>query len=48
MVTLTIILLLLFVPASRRLLSDIFSAVLFVLGIAFLVTRESRTRRRGF
>lgn len=47
MITMTIIFLLLFVPASRRLLSSIVSAILVALGIAFLVTRDSRTHRKG-
>jgi hypothetical protein len=48
MVTLTIILLLLFIPASRRILGGMLSAVLAALGIAVFVTRNSSSgRRRG-
>ena len=48
MVTLTIIALLLFVPASRRILGGMLSGFLAALGVVFVVTRDSRMRRRGF
>jgi hypothetical protein len=47
MVTLTIILLLIFVPAARRILSQIFFGILGALGIITFVAGDSRTRRRG-
>lgn len=48
MVTLTIILLLLFVPVSRRILGGMLSAALAALGIAFVITRNASSgRRRG-
>jgi len=48
MVTLTVILLLAFVPASRRVLSGLLRGVFELLGVAFVVTRGSGGRRRGF
>jgi hypothetical protein len=48
MITLTIIALLVFVPASRRILGGFLSSILAALGVAFVVTRDSRPRRRGF
>jgi len=48
MITLTVIALLVFVPASRRILGGMLSSFLAALGVAFVVTRDSRTRRRGF
>lgn len=48
MVTLTIIALLVFVPASRRMLSGLLTLVLAALGIVFVVTRDSHTHRKGF
>ena len=47
MITLTIILLLMFVPASRRLLSRMLVSILAAIGIVFLVAPDSRPRRRG-
>jgi hypothetical protein len=47
MITLTIILLLVFVPASRRLLSRMLVSILGAIGIVFLVAPDSRPRRRG-
>jgi hypothetical protein len=47
MVTLTIIALLIFVPASRRILSGFVSGVFGVLGLSFMITRVSGGRRRG-
>ena len=48
MITLTLILLLVFVPASRRILSGILFGAFSLLGLAFLISRESGGRRRGF
>lgn len=48
MVTLTVILLLVFVPAFRRVFSGLIRGVFAVLGVAFLITRDSGDRRRGF
>jgi hypothetical protein len=48
MITLTLILLLVFVPASRRILSGMILGALSLLGLAFLISRESGGRRRGF
>jgi hypothetical protein len=48
MVTLTVILILLFVPASRRILSGLLRGILAVLGVAFLITRNPGGRRTGF
>lgn len=48
MVTLTIVALLLFVPASRRILAGMLSVILAAIGVSFVVTRNSSTRRRGF
>ncbi len=45
MVTLTIILLLILVPASRRVLGGIFRSILGALGIVALVARDSSSRR---
>ena len=47
MITLTLILLLIFVPASRRVLSGMILRVFSLLGLAFLISRESGGRRRG-
>jgi hypothetical protein len=46
MVTITIILLLVFIPASRRILSRMFFSILGALGLISVVTRDSRTRHR--
>jgi len=46
MVTLTIILLLLFVPPARGLLVRLFSIILGALGIVAFVARDSSSRRR--
>ncbi len=48
MVTLTIIALLVFVPASRRVFSGLLTLVLAVLGIVFVVTQDSHPHRKGF
>jgi hypothetical protein len=45
MVTLTIILLLVFVPASRRLLVTLVYSVLGALGVIAAVTRDSPRRK---
>jgi len=45
MITLTILALLLFVPASRRLFSTLCSGILGVLGLAFLITQNGASRR---
>jgi len=47
MITLTIILLLIFIPASRRILAGFVSGILSLLGLAFLVTRDTGRRRKG-
>ena len=48
MITLTIILLLLFVPPARRILSALLGGLLSVLGLAFLITRNPGGRHKGF
>jgi len=48
MITLTIILLLVFVLASRRTLSQMLVGILAAIGIVFFVAPDSRTRRRKF
>ena len=47
MITLTIIILLVFVPASRRLLFRMLVSILAAIGIVFLVAPDSRPRRRN-
>ncbi len=47
MVTLTVVLLLVFVPASRRILAGLLRGLFAVLGVAFLITRDGGGRRRG-
>jgi hypothetical protein len=47
MITLTIIFLLIFVPTSRGVLRGFVSGIFSLLGLAFLVTRNSGGRRRG-
>jgi hypothetical protein len=47
MITLTIILLLIFIPASRRILAGLVSGILSLLGLAFFITRDTGRRRRG-
>jgi hypothetical protein len=46
MIVVTIILLLIFFPASRRILAGFVYGILSVLGLAFLITRDTG-RRRG-
>jgi hypothetical protein len=48
MITLTIIILLIFVPESRGILRGFVSGFFSLLGLAFLVTRISDGHRRGF
>lgn len=48
MVTLTVILLLVFVPASLAILWGLISGILSLLGLAFLITRSADARRRNF
>jgi hypothetical protein len=48
MITLTLILLLVFVPASRRVLSGMIFGAFSLLGLAFLISRDSGGRRRRF
>jgi hypothetical protein len=48
MVTLTVVLLLVFVPASRRILAGLLRGMFAVLAVAFLITRDGGGRRRGF
>ena len=47
MITLTIIFLLIFVPTSRGVLRGFVSCIFSLLGLAFLVTRNSGDRRGG-
>jgi hypothetical protein len=47
MITLTVILLLIFIPASRRILGGFVSGILSLLGLAFLITRDTGRRRKG-
>ena len=47
MITLTVILLVLFVPSFRRALGRLFWGLLAAVGIVFVATRDSRTIRRG-
>ena len=48
MITLTIILLLVFVPPFRRALSRMFWGVLAAVGIVFLIAPNLRPRRKGY
>ncbi|HUA24337.1 MAG TPA: hypothetical protein VMA54_09480 [Steroidobacteraceae bacterium] len=48
MITLTIILLLVFVPALRRPLFRMLCGILAAVGIVFLIAPDSRPRRKGF
>jgi len=48
MITLSVLLLLIFVPASRRLFIGLVNGVFALLGVAFLITKDSNRRRRGF
>jgi len=48
MITLTVILVLVLVPASRRILASVLWGVFAVLGLAFLITKDAGGRRRGF
>lgn len=47
MITLTIILLLVFVPPFRRALSRMFWGLLAAVGIVFLIAPRSRSRHKG-
>jgi hypothetical protein len=47
MITLTLILQLIFIPASRRILSGLVSGILSLLGLAFLITTDTGRRRKG-
>jgi hypothetical protein len=47
MITLSIILLLVFVPESRRTLSRLLGGLLAAVGIVFLAARDSHAPRRG-
>ena len=47
MITLTLIVLLIFVPASRSILGGFLKGIGALLGLAFLVSRDSVGRRRG-
>jgi hypothetical protein len=47
MITLSVILLLVFVPQSRRLLSGLLWGVFSVVGLIFLAAPDTRPRRRG-
>jgi len=47
MITLAIVLLLIFVPASRRILGGFVSGFLSLLGLAFLVTKDTGRQRKG-
>ncbi len=46
MITLTIIVLLVFVPASRRILGGIIASIFSLLGLAFFITRDAGQFRR--
>ena len=46
MITVTMIALLVFVPASRRILGRFIAGIFGLLGLAFLITRDSGRRRR--
>ena len=48
MITLTIILLLVFVPSLRRAVSRLLWSVLAAVGIVFLIAPKARPPRRGF
>lgn len=48
MITLMVILVLVLVPASRRILASVLWGVFAVLGLAFLITKDGGGRRRGF
>jgi hypothetical protein len=45
-ITLTIIVLLVFVPASRRIFGGIIASILSLLGLAFFITRDAGRFRR--
>jgi hypothetical protein len=47
MITLTLICLLIFVPPSRGILRGFLSSIFSLLGLAFLISRDSGGRRRG-
>lgn len=47
MITLTMILLLVFVPAARRNLARMLWGIFAATGIVFLADRDSHARRRG-
>jgi hypothetical protein len=47
MITLTLIALLIFVPPARSILGGFVSGIFSLLGLAFLISRESGGRRRG-
>ena len=48
MITLTIVLLLIFVPPVRRLLGRLFMSLLTMLGIIAAIGTGSSSRRRGY
>ena len=48
MITLTVILVLVFVPASRRIFSSVLWGIFAMLGVAFLITRSANGRSRGY
>ena len=47
MITLTLIALLIFVPSARGILGGFISGIFSLLGLAFLISRESGGRLRG-
>jgi len=47
MITLTIILLVIIVPESRRVLGGFASGILSLFGLAFLITRDTGRRHKG-
>ena len=48
MITLSVLFLLIFVPGSRRMLFGFLRGIVAILTGAFLITRNSGGRRRGF
>ena len=49
MITLSVLLVLVFVPASRRILSSVLWGIFAALGVVFLITKDGGgRRRRGF
>ncbi len=48
MITMTVIFLMVLMPGFRRLMGGLTVGIFSVLGLAFMITRDSGGRRRGF